>query len=66
MLMTTELYERMTQLVDAREIPEEEQIKLEQAVFEAMTAVQLAEDMLDTYTTQYDPKGWKEMFEKVA
>jgi len=66
MLMTTELYERMTQLVDAREIPEEDQIKLEQAVFEAMTAVQTAEDMLHTYTTQYDPKGWKEMFEKVA
>ena len=49
MLMTTELYERMNDLCDARVMFDDEQVKLEQTVYDAIIAVQKAEDLLHTY-----------------
>jgi len=49
MLMTTELYERMNKLCDARVMFDDEQYELEQAVFAAMTAVNQAEKLLELY-----------------
>ena len=49
MLMTTELYERMNKLCDARVMFDDEQYKLEQTVFDAITAVGKAEELLAVY-----------------
>ena len=49
MLMTTELYERMNKLCDARVMFDDEQYELEQAVFAAITAVGKAEELLAVY-----------------
>ena len=49
MLMTTELYERMNALCDARVMFDDEQYELEQAVFAAITAVNQAEKLLELY-----------------
>ena len=49
MLMTTELYERMNDLCDARVMFDDEQYELEQTVYDAMTAVAKAEALLDFY-----------------
>ena len=53
MLMTTELYERMNQLCDARVLVSDEQTELEQAVYDAMTAVAKAEALLDFYEAKW-------------
>jgi len=49
MLMTTELYERMNEVCDARVMFDDEQKELEMAVYDAIIAVQKAEDLLHTY-----------------
>ena len=49
MIMTTELYERMNEVCDARVMFDDEQYELEQAVFAAMTAVNQAEKLLELY-----------------
>lgn len=49
MIMTTELYERMNDLCDARVMFDDEQQELEQTVFDAMTAVAKAEALLEFY-----------------
>jgi hypothetical protein len=49
MLMTTELYERMNDVCDARVMFDDEQKELEQTVYDAIIAVQRAEDLLHTY-----------------
>ena len=49
MIMTTELYERMNKLCDARVMFDNEQKELEMAVYDAIIAVQKAEDLLHTY-----------------
>ena len=53
MLMTTELYERMNRLCDARLMFDDEQYKLEQTVFDAITAVGKAERLLEVYEAKY-------------
>ena len=49
MLMTTELYERMNRLCDARVMFDNEQYQLEQTVFDAIAAVGKAEELLAVY-----------------
>ena len=49
MIMTTELYERMNRICDARVMFDDEQQKLEQTVFDAITAVGKAEALLEFY-----------------
>ena len=49
MIMTTELYERMNRLCDARVMFDDEQHELEQTVFDAITAVGKAEALLEFY-----------------
>ena len=49
MIMTTELYERMNRLCDARVMFDDEQYQLEQTVFDAITAVGKAEELLAVY-----------------
>jgi hypothetical protein len=49
MIMTTELYERMNDVCDARVMFDDEQKELEQTVYDAIIAVQRAEDLLHTY-----------------
>jgi hypothetical protein len=44
MIMTTELYERMNKLCDARVMFDDEQRELEQAVYDAIVAVNKAEE----------------------
>ena len=53
MLMTTELYERMNELCDARVMFDDEQHELEQIVFDAITAVGKAEALLEVYEAKY-------------
>jgi len=53
MLMTTELYERMNKLCDARVMFDDEQYELEQAVFAAITAVGKAEQLLLMYEEKH-------------
>ena len=47
MIMTTELYERMNKLCDARVMFDDEQRELEQAVYDAIVAVNKAEELLN-------------------
>ena len=47
MIMTTELYERMNKLCDARMMFDDEQRELEQAVYDASVAVNKAEELLN-------------------
>jgi hypothetical protein len=49
MIMTTELYERMNKLCDARVMFDDEQRELEQAVYDAIVAVNKAEELLAVY-----------------
>ena len=53
MLMTTELYERMNKLCDARVMFDDEQYEMEQAVFDAITAVGKAEALLEFYEAKW-------------
>ena len=53
MLMTTELYERMNRLCDARVMFDDEQQKLEQTVFDAIVAVKRAEELLEFHEAQW-------------
>jgi len=53
MLMTTELYERMNRLCDARVMFDDEQCKLEQTVFDAIVAVKRAEELLEFHEAQW-------------
>ena len=53
MLMTTELYERMNKLCDARVMFDDEQYEMEQAVFDAITAVGKAEELLAVYEAKW-------------
>jgi len=69
MLMTTELYERMNDLCDARVLFNDEQHDLEQAVFDAITAVGKAETLLEFYETKqheiFDDESIKDFHKKV-
>jgi len=53
MLMTHDLYERMNRLCDARVMFDDEQQKLEQAVFDAIVAVKRAEELLEFHEAQW-------------
>jgi hypothetical protein len=53
MLMTHDLYERMNRLCDARVMFDDEQQKLEQAVFDAIVAVKRAEELLGFHEAQW-------------
>ena len=53
MIMTTELYERMNKLCDARVMFDDEQCEMEQAVYDAIVAVSKAEALLEFYEAKW-------------
>jgi len=64
MIMTTELYERMNKLCDARVMFDDEQIEMESMVFDAIVAVGKAEQLLEIYEAKHH-YGLKEYDKKV-
>ena len=69
MLMTTELYERMNKLCDARVMFDDEQIEMESMVFDAIVAVGKAEQLLEFYEAKqheiFDDESIKDFHKKV-